>query len=79
MSLFVAVDPVLHIGPSELMKLCDRKDEPDLLRYLIYAQNYEQEEIDGVNYKQDEIAEGFKVFTEKGMREMPLGRWWTTL
>jgi len=22
-----------------------------------------------VNYKQDEIAEGFKVFTEKGMRE----------
>jgi len=36
------ISSVLHIGPSALIKLCDIKDEPDLLRDLIYAQTFEQ-------------------------------------
>lgn len=51
---------VLHIGASEMINLCNRKDEPDLLRDLVYAKSEEDA------FKLDEVETGFKAFTSKG-------------
>lgn len=54
---------ILHVGPSELIRLCDLVDEPDLLRDIVTAQEEE------VGWKVDDIEAGFKEFTEKGQLE----------
>ncbi len=58
-----SVTAILHIGASELIRMCNLVDEPDLLRDLVNAQIEE----DGFNV--DDIEAGFKEFTEKGQVE----------
>ena len=44
-----SVTCILHLGPSEMTRLLDLADEPDLLRDLIVANNmYRQEKLDSV-------------------------------
>lgn len=54
---------VLHVGASELINICARADEPDLLRDLVYA----QEELDAV--KLDDVEANFSAFSKKGELE----------
>lgn len=51
---------ILHIGASELIRLCNYFDEPDLLRDIVYAQNEED------TLKLDDIEQGFSELTVKG-------------
>jgi hypothetical protein len=54
---------VLHIGPSELMRICQHIDEPDLLTDIVTAQTMQESSAP------DEIEDGFKEFTDKGELE----------
>jgi len=54
---------ILHVGASELIRLCNAADEPDLLRDMVYAKNEE----DGLHL--DEIESGFSQLTLKGEME----------
>ena len=56
----VSETAILHLGASELIRICNHFDEPDLLRDLVYAQNEED------SFKQDEIENGFSELTAKG-------------
>jgi hypothetical protein len=51
---------VLHLGASELIRICNHFDEPDLLRDLVYAQTEED------TLKLDDIEKGFSELTVKG-------------
>lgn len=51
---------ILHLGPSELMRICTHADEPDLLRDMVTAKQME----DGS--PSDDLTEGLKEFTVKG-------------
>jgi hypothetical protein len=54
---------VLHVGASEIINICTRADEPDLLRDIIGA----QEELD--DYLQDEVEAKFSAFSRRGKLE----------
>ncbi|RYH20765.1 hypothetical protein EON65_22480 [archaeon] len=54
---------VLHLGPSELMRICSHADEPDLMADMVTAQVMQDQSI------ADVIEEGFKEFTKKGELE----------
>lgn len=56
----VSETAILHLGASELIRICNHFDEPDLLRDLVYAQNEEDA------LKLDEIENGFAELTAKG-------------
>lgn len=51
---------ILHIGPSELMRICSQAQEPDLLQDLVKAQEQEDE------LQLDSVEGGFSEITEKG-------------
>lgn len=54
---------VLHLGPSELMRICIHADEPDLISDIVTAQIMQDQS------KVDDLEEGFKEFTKKGELE----------
>lgn len=58
-----SITSILHIGASELMRICDVAKEPDLLRDLVNAQVEEE------GFEVDDIEGGFKEFTDKGKAE----------
>mgnify|MGYP003709500145 CR=1 FL=1 len=51
---------VLHIGASELIRICEHFDEPDLLKDLVLAQAEED------SLELDDIEKGFSELTAKG-------------
>jgi hypothetical protein len=51
---------VLHLGASELIRICNHHDEPDLLRDIVYAQNEED------TLKLDDVEKGFSELSAKG-------------
>lgn len=51
---------VLHVGPSELMRLCDLANEPDLIRDMIKSKEDSEAEV------LDDFEKGFEGVTVKG-------------
>lgn len=56
----ICSNAILHVGPSELIRICDHAEEFDLLRDISYAINREEA------LQLDEVEENFTEFTEKG-------------
>jgi hypothetical protein len=54
---------ILHVGPSELMRICQHADEPDLIADIVTAQ------VAQGQTPADEIEDEFKEFTHKGELE----------
>lgn len=52
---------VLHVGASEVMRLCDEAEEPELLHDIVRAQLSADEE------KLDELEQRFEALTHKGV------------
>jgi len=58
-----SVTCIMHLGPSEMIRLMERADEPELLRDLVTAINEAKAE------KLDEVETRFVAVTEKGELE----------
>jgi hypothetical protein len=54
---------VLHLSPSELIRICNYYHEENLLNDIVNSKIHEE------SYQIDEIETGFKEFTEKGILE----------